>query len=142
MQGDRAAWWPAPLVSGTLSLPVVKAQPRVKAAERISAARSRETTGMDLQAAQSAFESAFDAEKHGREGLKVMAETGSTFHVSVRFKDVDAERGFDVVAEPLPSEDRSAGQLGQAVAEVVQRELMYGQLPAQDENGDFRRIVV
>lgn len=98
---------------------------------------------MDLQAAHSAFESAFDAEKHGREGLSVVAETGGgTFQVSVRFKDVDAERGFDVVAEPLPSEDRSAEQLGQAVAEVVQRELMYGQLPAQDEHGDFRRIVV
>lgn len=122
---------------------MVNAQPRVKAAERISAARSRETTGMDLQAAQSAFESVFDAEKHGREGLNVVAETGGdTFQVSVRFKDVDAERGFDVVAEPLPSEDRSAEQLGQAVAEVVQRELMYGQLPAQDEDGNFRRIVV
>ncbi len=98
---------------------------------------------MDLQAAQTAFESAFDAHKHGREGLNVVPEVnGGAFHVSVRFQDVDAERGFDVVAEPLPSEHRSAEELGQAVAEVVKRELMYGQLPARDEQGDFRRIVV
>ncbi|WP_229723551.1 hypothetical protein [Deinococcus aerolatus] len=68
--------------------------------------------------------------------------SGHAFHVSVRFQDVDAERGFDVVAEPLPSEHRSAEELGQAVAEVVSRELMYAQLPARDEQGDFKRIVV
>lgn len=98
---------------------------------------------MDLQAAQTAFQSAFDAQKHGREGLNISPVVdGAKFHVSVRFQDVDAERGFDVVAEPLPSEHRSAEQLGQEVAEVVGRELMYGQLPARGEDGNFRRIVV
>ncbi len=99
--------------------------------------------GMNLQEAQSAFESAFNAQQDGREGLDVAPRvSGGMFHVSVRFQDVDTERGFDVVAEPLPSEHRSAEQLGQEVAEVVKRELMYGQLPARDEQGDFRRIVV
>ncbi|GAA4012858.1 hypothetical protein GCM10022631_25710 [Deinococcus rubellus] len=98
---------------------------------------------MDLQAVQTAFESAFHAQQHGREGLNTTPQvSGGTFHVAVRFQDVDTERGFDVVAEPLPSEHRSAEQLGQEVAEVVKRELMYGQLPARDEHGDFRRVVV
>lgn len=98
---------------------------------------------MDLPAAQAAFDSAFNAQQHGREGLKVVSGIdGGTLRVSVRFQDVDTERGFDVVAEPLASEHRGAEQLGQEVAEVVGRELMYGQLPARDEQGDFRRIVV
>ncbi len=98
---------------------------------------------MDLQAAQTAFESAFNAQQDGREGLDVKPEVnGGAFQVSVRFQDVDTQRGFDVVAEPLPSEHRSAEQLGQEVAEVVQRELMYGQLAARDDQGDFKRIVV
>ncbi len=98
---------------------------------------------MDFQAVQTAFEAAFNAHKHDREGLNVVPDaSGSSFHVSVRFQDVDTERGFDVVAEPLASESRSAGELGQEVAEVVKRELMYGQLAARDEQGDFKRIVV
>lgn len=119
------------------------AQPYVKMARQTAPLSSDETTNMDLQVAQTAFESAFDTHKHGREGLNIMPEvSGHTFHVSVRFQDVDAERGFDVVAEPLLSERRSAEELGQAVAEVVSRELMYAQLPARDEQGDFKRIVV
>ena len=98
---------------------------------------------MDLLVARAAFESAFDTHHHGREGVHVTHDVGGgSFHVSVRFQDTDAERGFDVVAEPLPSEQRSAEQLGQAVAEVVQRELTYAQLPSRDERGEFRRIVV
>ncbi|ULH18220.1 hypothetical protein MF271_22380 (plasmid) [Deinococcus sp. KNUC1210] len=98
---------------------------------------------MDFQAARAAFDVAFDSQKHGREGLRVTPDVhASSFQVSVRFQDTDAERGFDVVAEPLPSEHRSAEQLGQAVAEVVQQELMYAQLPSRDEGGEFRRIVV
>jgi hypothetical protein len=102
-----------------------------------------ETVAMDLHEVQAAFEAAFDAHQDGREGLTVTpAVDDGTCHVSVRFQDVDAERGFDVVAEPLPAEHRSAAQLGQEVAEVVKRELAYGQLPARDEHGRFRRIVV
>ncbi|AZI44251.1 hypothetical protein EHF33_15275 [Deinococcus psychrotolerans] len=89
------------------------------------------------------YASAFNAQQDGRESLDVAPQvSGGTFHVSVRFQDVDTERGFDVVVTPLPSEYRSAEQLGQEVAEGVKRERMYGQLPATHEQGGFRRIVV
>ena len=62
--------------------------------------------------------------------------------VEVRSTDVDALRGFDVVAMPLPSEAKTPGDLARDITEVVQRELMYGQLAAKDEGGEFKRIVV
>ena len=67
---------------------------------------------------------------------------GDGLTVSVRSTDVDALRGFDVVAQPLPSEERTADDLAHDITEVVERELMYGQLAATDEDGEFKRIVV
>ncbi|WP_412028275.1 hypothetical protein [Deinococcus yunweiensis] len=67
---------------------------------------------------------------------------GDELTVSVRSTDVDALRGFDVVAQPLPSEERTADDLAHDITEVVERELMYGQLAATDEDGEFKRIVV
>lgn len=96
---------------------------------------------MNLHDAQSAFESAYQPDP--REGLMVTpAVSGEELRVQVRFQDVDALRGFDVVAQPLASEGRSAEEVGRAVAEVVQRELMYAQLPAAHDDGSFRRVVV
>lgn len=68
--------------------------------------------------------------------------TGDGLTVTVRSTDVDALRGFDVVAQPLPSEERTADDLAHDITEVVERELMYGQLAATDEDGEFKRIVV
>ena len=96
---------------------------------------------MDLQEALQAFRTAYTPAP--REGLTVNAHVeGSAFSVQVRHQDGDTLRGFDVVAEPLESEERGADQLGRDVAEVVQRELAYGQLSAADDAGHFKRIVV
>ncbi|WP_407571547.1 hypothetical protein [Deinococcus altitudinis] len=99
---------------------------------------------MDLQHALTAFQLAYQTADQGdRQGLSVRPEvTGQTFQVQVRHQDQDVLRGFDVVAEPLESEGRSAAEIGQGVAEVVQRELAYGQLSAADEDGHFKRVVV
>lgn len=67
---------------------------------------------------------------------------GDELTVTVRSTDVDALRGFDVVAQPLPSEERTPDDLAHDITEVVERELMYGQLAATDEDGEFKRIVV
>lgn len=96
---------------------------------------------LNLQDALIAFRAAFTYDHP--EGLRVDARAEeSTLRVEVRHQDVDALRGFDVVAEPLESEERDAVQLGEDVARVVEQELMYGQLPAVGEDGAYRRIVV
>ena len=96
---------------------------------------------LDLHAAQQAFESALQLD--AKDGPSVSASVqGSELRVEVRHQDVDALRGFDVVAKPLESEEKSGQQLGQDMAEVVKRELAYGQLPARAEDGTFKRIVV
>lgn len=96
---------------------------------------------MNLEDALLAFRAAFTYDHP--EGLSIEPRVeGGTFRVEVRHQDVNAVRGFDVVAEPLESEERDAVQLGEDVARVVEQELMYGQLPAQDEEGAFKRVVV
>ncbi|EYB68321.1 hypothetical protein DEIPH_ctg025orf0194 [Deinococcus phoenicis] len=99
------------------------------------------TPRLNLQDALAAFRTAFTYDHP--EGLTITPQVeGGTLRVEVRHQDVNALRGFDVVAEPLESEERNAAQLGEDVARVVEQELMYGQLPAADEDGAFRRIVV
>lgn len=100
------------------------------------------TTPMNPQEMLQAFQTAYKQDP--RDGLTVTPGVeGGELRVEVRHLDADGElRGFDVVAQPAPSEDRSAAEVGQAVAEVVERELGYGQLPARDEQGEFKRIVV
>ncbi len=96
---------------------------------------------MNLQEALDTFRQSYSPDP--REGLSVNPEVrGQTLMIEVRHQDDGLTRGFDVVAEPLPSEQRSAGDLGRDMAEVVHRELAYGQLPATDEQGEYRRIVV
>lgn len=97
---------------------------------------------MDLQAAQQAFEANYRQDP--RDGLTVTASTESgELRVEVRHLDADGEtRGFTVVAQPTEGEDKSAEDVGRDVAEVVERELAYGQLPARGDDGDYRRIVV
>lgn len=60
----------------------------------------------------------------------------------VRPQDGETLRGFDVVAESLPTERCSATELGRDVAKVVHRELAFGQLAATDDQGAFKRTVV
>lgn len=100
------------------------------------------TTPMNPQEMLEAFQAAYKQDP--RDGLTVTPGVeGGELRVEVRHLDADGEvRGFDVVAQPAPTEDRSAAEVGQAVAEVVERELAYGQLPARDEQGEFKRIVV
>lgn len=96
---------------------------------------------MDLHAALTAFQAAYQPDP--REGLNVTPSVSAqSLQVQVRHQDQDVLRGFDVVAKPLDSEERGAAELGQSVAEVVARELAYGQLSAADEKGQFKRIVV
>lgn len=97
---------------------------------------------MNLQDALSAFQAAYQQDP--RDGLTVTPSVeGGELRVEVRHVDADGQtHGFDVVAQPAPSENRSAAEVGQAVAEVVERELGYGQLPARDDEGEFKRIVV
>ena len=99
------------------------------------------TAPLNLEDSLRAFRAAF-AYDHP-EGLIITPHVdGGTFRVEVRNQDVDALRGFDVVAQPLETEERDAVQLGEDVARVVEQELMYGQLPAVGEGGAYRRIVV
>jgi len=96
---------------------------------------------MNLSSVLDAFQAALQLDL--REGLSVTPHvTDNQLQVQVRHQDTDALRGFDVVAEPLSSEQRNAEEVGGAVAEVVARELAYGQLPAVDDAGQFKRIVV
>ncbi|WP_135228142.1 hypothetical protein [Deinococcus fonticola] len=97
---------------------------------------------MNLSDVQTAFQSAYRPDP--RDGLTVTPQVNAgDFTVQVRYLDADGElRGFDVVAQPTPSEGRSAPEVGLNVAEVVARELAYGQLSAADEEGQFKRIVV
>lgn len=96
---------------------------------------------MDLQAALTAFHATYQSDP--REGLTVTPQVeGGVLSVRVRHQDGETLRGFDVVAEPLASEERGADDLGRDVAEVVERELAHGQLSATDEAGQFKRIVV
>lgn len=97
---------------------------------------------MNLQDIQTAFQAAYRPDP--REGLSVTPQVGSgDFTVLVRHKDADGTtRGFDVVAQPTDGEEKTAEQVGQEVAEVVARELGYGQLSAAGEDGTFKRIVV
>lgn len=99
------------------------------------------TAALNLEDALASFRSAFTYSHP--EGLTITPHIdGKVLRVEVRNQDIDALRGFDVVAEPLETEHRSAAQLGEDVARVVEQELMYGQLPAVGEGGAFRRIVV
>ncbi|SMB92790.1 hypothetical protein [Deinococcus hopiensis] len=99
------------------------------------------TAPLNLDDSLLAFRAAFKYEHP--EGLTVTPQVdGGTLRVEVRHQDVDALRGFDVVAKPLETEERDAVQLGEDVARVVEQELMYGQLPAVGEDGTYRRIVV
>lgn len=96
---------------------------------------------MNLQDVLAAFQAAYTPDP--REGLSLTHEVmDGKLQIEVRHQDQDALRGFDVVAEPLETEQRSAADLGRDMAEVVVRELAYGQLSAVDEDGDFKRIVV
>ena len=101
-----------------------------------------QTDSMNLQDALNAFNSSYKQEP--RDGLTVTPSASEgELKVEVRHKDADGElRGFDVVAQPTAAEEKSAQQLGQDVAEVVERELGYGQLSAAGEDGSFKRIVV
>ena len=100
-----------------------------------------QTEAMDLQDALTAFQDAYRPDP--REGLSVTPQVqGGALSAKVRHQDGETLRGFDVVAEPLPSERRSAAELGRDVAEVVHRELAFGQLAATDDQGAFKRIVV
>ncbi|WP_261663445.1 hypothetical protein [Deinococcus sp. Marseille-Q6407] len=97
---------------------------------------------MNISDIQQAFDAAYT--KDPRDGLTInhSSEEGH-FRVEVRHQDTDGNlRGFDVVAEPTPAEERSADDIGQAMAQVVEQELAYGQLPARGDDGEFRRIVV
>lgn len=97
---------------------------------------------MNLNDIQSAFQSAYQPDP--RDGLSVTPQVQEgSFAVEVRHKDADGTlRGFDVVAQPTDAEAKTAQQLGEEVAEVVARELGYGQLSAAGEDGAFKRIVV
>lgn len=102
---------------------------------------ARMTARLNLQDALTAFQTAFTYEHP--EGLTIDPRVeGGTLRIEVRHQDVNALRGFDVIAEPLESEERGAQQLGEDIARVVEQELMYGQLPAVGEDGAYRRIVV
>ncbi|GAA5531825.1 hypothetical protein [Deinococcus aluminii] len=99
------------------------------------------TARLNLHDALTAFRAAFTYDHP--EGVTVTPRVeGGILRVEVRTQDVNTLRGFDVVAEPLESEERDALQLGEDIARVVEQELMYGQLPAAGEDGAFRRIVV
>ncbi|MDL2344386.1 hypothetical protein QOL99_09490 [Deinococcus sp. MIMF12] len=99
------------------------------------------TAPVNLQEALAAFRAAFTYEHP--EGLRITPQVaGDELRVEVRHQDVDALRGFDVVAQPLETEERGAQQLGEDIARVVEQELTYGQLPVVGEDGAFRRIVV
>lgn len=96
---------------------------------------------MNLEDVKAAFEQAYAYS--GDEGIAIESRVqGGELRVEVRHRDVDERRGFDVVLMPLPSEERSTQELGEAVARVVEQELAYGQLPAVGEDGSFKRIVV
>lgn len=97
---------------------------------------------MNLQDIQTAFEAAYQQDP--RDGLTITPQVGTgDFTVLVRHKDADGTlRSFDVVAQPTGIEGKNAAQVGQEVAEVVERELGYGQLSAAGEDGTFKRIVV
>lgn len=96
---------------------------------------------MNLEDVKTAFEQAY--QYSGDEGIAIESRVQEgELRIEVRHRDVDETRGFDVVAMPLPSEERSAQELGEAVARVVEQELAYGQLPAQGDDGSFKHIVV
>ena len=97
---------------------------------------------MNLQDALTAFDAAYT--KDPRDGLTITPSVqGGELRVEVRHLDADGEtRGFNVVAQPTAAEGKTAEEVGRNVAEVVERELAYGQLPAQDEQGEYKRIVV
>lgn len=97
---------------------------------------------MNLQDVLEAFQAAYRPDP--RDGLTVTPQVQEgEVQVEVRHKDADGTlRGFDVVAMPTEAEGKSAQEVGQNVAEVVERELGYGQLGAQGEDGTFKRIVV
>ena len=99
------------------------------------------TAPVNLEEALAAFRTAFTYEHP--EGFQITPQiAGDELRVEVRHQDVNALRGFDVVAQPLEAEERDAQQLGEDIARVVEQELMYGQLPVVGEDGAFRRIVV
>ncbi len=102
----------------------------------------RQTGRMNISDIQTAFEGSYKQDP--RDGLSVTPQAGTgDFTVLVRHKDADGTlRGFDVVAQPTEAEEKTAQQVGQDVAEVVERELGYGQLAAAGEDGTFKRIVV
>ena len=102
---------------------------------------ARMTARLNLQDALTAFQAAFTYEHP--EGIQITPQVaGDELRVEVRHQDVNALRGFDVIAQPLETEERDAQQLGEDIARVVEQELMYGQLPAVGEDGAYRRIVV
>lgn len=95
----------------------------------------------DFEQVRQSFESALKLDP--RYGLTVSAQAeNSEIRVTVRHQDVDEMRGFDVVGKPTESEHKTPNELGQQIAEVVERELGYGQLPARGEDGTFKQIVV
>ncbi|MPY66053.1 hypothetical protein F8S09_04995 [Deinococcus sp. SDU3-2] len=99
------------------------------------------TAPVNLEKALAAFRTAFTYEHP--EGIQITPQVaGDELRVEVRHQDVNALRGFDVIAQPLETEERDAQQLGEDIARVVEQELMYGQLPVVGEDGAFRRIVV
>ena len=97
---------------------------------------------MNLSDVHQAFQTAYRQDP--RDGLTVTPQVNEgDFTVQVRHIDADGEtRGFDVIAQPTDAEGKSAQELGQDVAEVVERELGYGQLSAAAEDGTYKRIVV
>ncbi|AAF09985.1 hypothetical protein E5E91_02075 [Deinococcus radiodurans R1 = ATCC 13939 = DSM 20539] len=114
----------------------------MSAGEHSAAPRSPQTAAMNMQAVQAAFDAAYT--KDPRDGLTITHTTeDGKLCIEVRHVNVEGDvHGFDVVAQPTEAEGKTAEEVGRDMAEVVERELAYAQLPAQDENGDFRRIVV
>lgn len=100
------------------------------------------TTPVNPQEILQAFQAAYHQDP--RDGLTVTPSVeGGELRVEVRHVDADGQtHGFDVVAQPTPAEGKSAEDVGRDVAEVVERELAYGQLPARNDEGEYKRIVV
>ncbi|PNY82050.1 hypothetical protein [Deinococcus koreensis] len=99
------------------------------------------TAPLNLQDALAALTPAL-GELHRDDVTMTPSTREGELRVEVRSTDVDALRGFDVVAMPLPTEHKTPDELARNITEVIHRELMYGQLAAKDEDGEFKRIVV
>lgn len=95
----------------------------------------------DLEMACRAFEEVLRLDP--KDGLTVKAEVqGEELRVEVRHQDVDELRGFDVMARAAGNDQKTAEAIGREMAQVVERELGYGQLPACGDDGHYKHIMV